>query len=62
MVEGQKTLALEQKQFENAYPYIKKVNDAFRKEISSGYEVGKIYTDAKGNKAKYLGPGQWEEQ
>jgi hypothetical protein len=23
-------------------------------------EVGKVYVDANGNKAKYLGPGQWE--
>lgn len=26
------------------------------------YEVGKIYTDASGNKAKYLGDDNWEEQ
>jgi hypothetical protein len=26
------------------------------------YEVGKVYTDASGNKAKYLGGGNWEEQ
>jgi len=26
------------------------------------YEVGKIYTDAAGNKAKYLGDDEWEEQ
>jgi hypothetical protein len=26
------------------------------------YEVGKVYTDASGNKAKYLGNGQWEDQ
>ncbi len=24
------------------------------------FEVGKVYTDASGNKAKYLGPDQWE--
>jgi hypothetical protein len=29
---------------------------------SGKYEVGKIYTDASGNKAKYLGDGNWEEQ
>jgi flagellar hook-basal body complex protein FliE len=61
LVEGQKTLAVEQKQLENVYPYIKKINDAFRKEMSSTFEIGKIYTDAKGNKAKYLGPDEWEE-
>jgi len=26
------------------------------------YEVGKVYTDASGNKAKYLGDDNWEEQ
>lgn len=26
------------------------------------YEVGKVYTDAAGNKAKYLGDDEWEEQ
>jgi hypothetical protein len=26
------------------------------------YEVGKVYTDASGNKAKYLGNDEWEEQ
>ena len=66
MVDAQKTLSSEQKGLENIYPYIKKVNDAFRKEMSGGsedrFEVGKIYTDSDGNKAKYLGNGQWEEQ
>ena len=66
MVDAQKTLTLEQKGLETAYPYIKKVNDAFRKEMSGGsedrFEVGKTYTDSDGNRAKYLGNGQWEEQ
>jgi len=68
MVDAQKTLSLEQKGLETAYPYIKKVNDAFRAEMSGGssakdkFETGKIYTDSDGNKAKYLGNGQWEEQ
>jgi uncharacterized protein YcfJ len=66
MVDAQKTLTLEQKGLENAYPYIRKVNDAFRKEITGvsedKFEVGKTYTDSDGNKAKYLGNGQWEEQ
>jgi hypothetical protein len=26
------------------------------------YEVGKVYTDGSGNKAKYLGNDEWEEQ
>ena len=66
MVDAQKTLSSEQKGLENIYPYIKKVNDAFRKEMSGGsedrFEVGKIYTDSDGNKAKYLGNGKWEDQ
>ena len=68
MVDAQKTLTSEQKGLENIYPFIKKVNDAFRKEMSGGsspsdaFETGKIYTDGSGNRAKYLGNGKWEEQ
>ena len=29
---------------------------------SDKFEVGKVYQDAGGNKAKYLGSGRWEEQ
>lgn len=29
--------------------------------VAPQYEVGKVYTDAKGNKATYRGPGQWED-
>lgn len=67
MVDAQKTLSLEQKGLETAYPYIKKVNEAFRKEMAGGsstadqFETGKIYTDDKGKRARYLGNGQWEE-
>lgn len=30
-------------------------------EQADGFEVGEIYTDDQGNKAKYLGNGNWEE-
>jgi hypothetical protein len=31
-------------------------------ESSNEYVTGKVYTDSKGNKAKYLGNGNWEDQ
>jgi hypothetical protein len=33
-----------------------------KKETKEAYEVNKIYTDAQGRKAKYLGKGKWELQ
>ena len=30
-------------------------------ETEEEFEVGKIYTDSQGNRAKFLGDGQWEE-
>jgi hypothetical protein len=29
---------------------------------ADSFEVGKVYTDDKGNKAKYLGSNKWENQ
>ena len=31
-------------------------------ESSDKNVIGKVYTDSKGNKAKYLGNGNWEDQ
>ena len=41
---------------------ITEVSEIGGAESSNEYVTGKVYTDSKGNKAKYLGNGNWEDQ
>ena len=43
MVEGKKTLRQEQLSMEKTYPYIRRVNEEFRKQMSEGSGAGKTY-------------------
>ena len=44
-----------------AYDQIVQQSKSRDKDTSDKFQVGKIYRDGKGNRAKYLGNGQWEE-
>jgi transketolase C-terminal domain/subunit len=48
--------------FDQAYEKTGRVPSLPSTDSSDKFEVGKTYTDRDGNKATYLGNGQWKEQ